>query len=131
MQSTINIKVKPEDLFALLTIAETFGYKCFDNRSVKTYTDDFKKTPWACVRFRRNAKDWQGSDSPNDFIWETDTLKVIQWLENKVDNTCKLNDSYTATFESDGIHVGCQKFSYDAIETLYKKSVEFKHFYKL
>jgi len=131
MASSINVKVKPKDISTLLTIAEKFGYKCFDDRSVEQYTNDFKKNPWLAIEFRGKDKEWQGCDGLYDYFWESNTLEVIKWLENKVDNSYKLNDNHTAIFETDGIHVGCQTFSYATIETLYKKSIEFKKFYNL
>lgn len=137
MKSSINVKISPDNLLALLTIAQSFGYKCFNNRSVETYAADFKRNPWKGIRFSGGYsfghvyKEWQGSDDITDFIWEDNTLEVINWLSNKVESTCKLNDSYIASFKEDGIQIGGQTFTYDAIDKLHEKSLEFREFHKL
>ena len=131
MKNNINVKISPDDLPALLTIAKSFGYKCFNGRSAETYAADFKRNPWISVRFRRTFNDWLGSDDAPDLIWEDNTLEVINWLSNKVESTCKLNDSYTAFFKEDGIQIGGQTFTYDAIDKLHEKSLEFREFHKL
>ena len=131
MKNSINVKISPDDLPALLTIAQSFGYKCFDNRSAETYAAGFKISPWQGIRFFKECKEWQGSDTITDFIWEDNTLEVINWLSNKVESTCKLNDSYTASFKKDGIQIGGQTFTYDAMDKLHEKSLEFREFHKL
>ena len=131
MKNRINVKISLDNLPALLTIAQSFGYKCFDNRSIETYAADFKRNPWIGVNFRRAYKDWLGSDDAPDLIWEDNTLEVINWLSNKVESTCKLNDSYTAFFKEDGIQIGGQTFTYDAMDKLHENSLEFREFHKL
>ena len=130
MKNTINVKISPDDLPALLTIAQSFGYKCFNGRSAETYAAGFKISPWRGIRFFKGCKEWQGSDAITDFIWEENTLEVINWLSNTVESTCKLNDSYTAFFKEDGIQIGGQTFTYAAIDKLHEKSLEFRKFHK-
>jgi hypothetical protein len=130
MKPTINVKISLDNLPAILTIAQSFGYKCFDGRSAETYAADFKRNPWQGIRFFKGCEEWQGSDAITDLIWEDNTLEVINWLSNKVESTCKLNDSYTASFKKDGIEVGCQTFTYAAIDKLHEKSLEFRKFHK-
>ena len=65
--------------------------------------------------------DWQ--DQPEGAAYWAMARAITEMIEYVDDNpTLKLSDQYTAKITSEGVKVGCETFSHDKIEELYKLS---------
>lgn len=112
-----NVAIKGND--AILEAVETFLFK----KGFKWEWDnskDLARRAYLCFFDLGRSKLMHFNTKESSAICKLITLEELFAFNFKADIEVKLNDQYTAVINENGVLVGCQTFSFDKVEELYK-----------
>lgn len=98
------------------------GYSWLIERAKVSNCCDFLWAERGFLYFGDSRNDDDGDTSPeNVYVMPGDFDKMVEYLSKKdYRDEIKLNSEYNATVTQEGVKVGCQSFTFEAIEGLYE-----------